>query len=364
MKRIGLLIGLMPLLLSDPVAAETGARVERAKEVLRIAGSSTVAPFALAAGGLVASTTEVIVSETGTGAGIDTICAADGISADATGASRPIHADELERCAKNGFDKIYEVTLGLDGIVLAQSKSVKPIALTAKDVYLAVAKNVPRADNECVMVTNRRQKWSDVRSDLPNRSILFIGPPHGSGTREMFRKLIMEEGARQVSCLASIEKRSPTFFRAAQEFRSDGHWVDGGEDDHAVAHSLHYIRQAIGIFGYSHLKRDPSISAISIDGVEPSAETVTHGDYRAARKLYVYATAQAVSEKPSLENYLRRFTSQESIAPNGILTEMGLIPVSSAGQVRLLDAQTGETVDGTIDRPDDLASSHSDNHTQ
>ena len=55
-------------------------------------------------------------------------------------ASRP---SEFATCQKNGVTDVVEVKIGFDGIVLANARRRPGYKLTRKDIYLALAKQVP-----------------------------------------------------------------------------------------------------------------------------------------------------------------------------------------------------------------------------
>lgn len=320
-------------------------------EPIRVIGSSTVAPFVLGVGGLVSNRMRVMVSDTGTRAGIAALCHNEGVPLDVTGASRELLDTEISACGAHGAEALVEISLGLDGIVLAQAEDADELALTPKDLYLGLAQNVPRSETECVMVRNKATHWSDVRADLPHRPILFIGPPPSSGTRSMFSKLVLEAGAREVRCLGAVADRSPAFFDAALTIRSDGHWVDGGENDHAIAHALKYIDHAIGLFGFSHLQETSGIQAIPLSGVLPSAETIRNGSYPAVRPLFLYAVESRLADRPAVAQFLARFLTPEALAPNGVLTGLGLVSSPITGEVHRISTGTGERipVDGGLE---------------
>ena len=71
-------------------------------------------------------------------------CAGVGVEhPDITNASRAIKKSEYDTCQANGVTEIIEVKIGYDGIVLANSKKAAPFKLSRKDIFLALAKDVP-----------------------------------------------------------------------------------------------------------------------------------------------------------------------------------------------------------------------------
>ena len=84
-------------------------------------------------------------SSGGTGAGIKQFCQGLGdATIDIANSSRKIKKDEIEECAKNGVKEIVEVQFGYDGIVFAVDAKGSDWALEPKDIFLALAAEVPK----------------------------------------------------------------------------------------------------------------------------------------------------------------------------------------------------------------------------
>ena len=185
--RVG--AGMLALLLP----ASAGAR-----DQIRIVGSSTVYPFAT----VVAETfgqggkfKTPIVESTGTGGGLKLFCAGVGVEdPDIANASRRIKPSEVELCAKNGVTAITEVKIGYDGIVIAHSKKAAAMPLTRRELFLALAKEIPAANG--TLVANPNKTWKDVDPKFPDQKIEVLGPPPTSGTRDAFNELAIEAGCK------------------------------------------------------------------------------------------------------------------------------------------------------------------------
>ena len=63
---------------------------------------------------------------------------------DIANASRRIKQSEVDLCAQNGVKEITEIKIGYDGIVIANAKSSPRYAAHAAQLFLALAKQVPR----------------------------------------------------------------------------------------------------------------------------------------------------------------------------------------------------------------------------
>ena len=186
-----------------------------ARDQIRIVGSSTVFPFSTAVAEQFGKTTKFktpVVESTGSGGGMKLFCSGIGVEhPDITNASRRIKSSEFETCTKNGI-KITEVKIGYDGIVLANAKGGPSLKLTKKQIFMALAKEVP-VDGK--MVANPYKNWSDIDPSLPNTKIEVLGPPPTSGTRDAFVELAMEGGAKGFESLAALRKSDKKAFKAA-----------------------------------------------------------------------------------------------------------------------------------------------------
>ena len=218
-----------------------GAGVAEARDQIRIVGSSTVFPFSTAVAeqfGKTSGFKTPVVESTGSGGGLKLFCAGVGEQhPDITNASRRIKASEVERCAKNGIDKIIEVKVGYDGIVLANSKQGKAMELTKEQVFRALAKQVPDADGN--LIDNPYNKWSDIDPSLPDFEIEVLGPPPTSGTRDAFVELAMRPGAKAIPMLKDLRKADKKAFRAVSDsMREDGKFIEAGENDNLIVQKL------------------------------------------------------------------------------------------------------------------------------
>lgn len=301
-----------------------------AREQIHIVGSSTVFPFSTTVAERFGRATKFktpVVESTGSGGGLKLFCRGIGVETpDIANASRRIKSSEVELCAKNGVNEIVEVKIGFDGIVLANSKQAERVELSLKQLFLALAKEVP-VDGE--LVSNPYKKWSDVDASLPNRRIEVLGPPPTSGTRDAFVEVAMEGGAKRIPTLKSLRKKNKKEFeRIAHSIREDGAYVEAGENDNLIIQKLVANSSALGIFGFSFLdQNEDKIQGALVDGAEPTFENIADGEYAISRSLYYYVKKAHVGKVPGLEEFLHEFTSDRASGEEGYLADRGLIPL-------------------------------------
>ncbi|MFD2204804.1 PstS family phosphate ABC transporter substrate-binding protein [Kiloniella antarctica] len=321
------------------------AGAAQARDQIRIVGSSTVFPFSTTVAETFGKTTGFktpVVESTGSGGGMKLFCAGVGVEhPDITNASRRIKASEYEKCTKNGVS-ITEVKIGFDGIVLANSKQSERLTLTKKQIFLALAKQVP-VDGK--MVDNPYQNWSDIDKSLPNSKIEVLGPPPTSGTRDAFVELAMEGGAKTFESLKALRKSDKKAFKTiAHTIREDGAYVEAGENDNLIIQKLEANPKAVGIFGFSFLDQNADkIQGSIVEGAEPTFENIAAGDYGVSRSLYFYVKKEHVGSVPGIEEFVKAFTSEDAWGDEGYLADKGLIPLPTADREQVKNSARGLT---------------------
>jgi phosphate transport system substrate-binding protein len=305
------------------------------RDHINIVGSSTVYPFATVVAEQYGKTTRFKtpkIESTGSGGGFKLFCSGVGVEhPDITNASRAIKSSEGATCAKNGVKDIIEVKIGYDGIVLANSKKTAALRLSAKDIFVALARQIP--DSSGRLVPNPNRTWSDVNPSLPAVRIEVLGPPPTSGTRDAFVELAMESGARKFQVLADLRGKDEKAFTAiAHNIREDGAYVEAGENDNLIVQKLQANANALGIFGFSFLDQNSDkLQGSFVDGVQPTFEAIAAGSYGLSRPLYFYVKKAHVAVIPGMKEYLAEFTSEKAWGPDGYLSDKGLIPMPDAG---------------------------------
>ena len=337
-----------------------------ARDNISIVGSSTVYPFATVVAERFGRSTNFKtpkIEATGSGGGLKLFCKGVGANTpDVTNSSRRIKKSEYDDCQKNGVTGIVEVLVGYDGIALANAKSAPVFKMSLKDVYLALAKDIPGPDGK--LIANPNKTWKDVNPGLPGINIEVLGPPPTSGTRDAFAELAMGGGAKQIADLKTLyglsadqvdeiksamaklglpagvytalqEKKGKApkgkdlFKTVAYAIREDGAYIEAGENDNLIVQKLDANPDAIGIFGFSFLEENgDKVHGSEVDGVIPSFDSISSGDYPISRPLYFYIKRAHVGKIPGIQEYAVEFTSEKAMGEDGYLIDKGLIPLS------------------------------------
>ena len=309
---------------------------------LRAVGSSTVYPFAKMAAERIARANPrlgtPIIESTGTGAGMKLFCAGVGERfPDIENASRRMKASEAKQCAANGVKDVTEIQIGLDGVAIATAKGTAIPGLTQKDLYLALAKT-PYGK------PNRAKTWKDVNGRLPAIPIRVYGPPTTSGTRDALGELLMTPPCEANPAMAAMKKADEAKFKAiCTGVRTDGAYVEAGENDNLIVQKLAANPGTLGIFGYSYLEENAaSVKGVPINGVAPTYQTISTFKYPGARPLYIYVKNAHVRAIPAIRAYVAEMTKESAIGPKGYLLKSGL--VAAPNNVRARSQQAARTL--------------------
>jgi phosphate transport system substrate-binding protein len=336
---------LVCLLLAAVGTAFSGAgHAQAVRDYISIVGSSTVYPFATVVaeqfGRRNANFKTPKIESTGSGGGIKAFCAGVGVQyPDIANSSRRILPSEVADCAKNGVAAIVEVKIGYDGIVLANAKSAPHYRITLREVFLALAKNVPDPAGAERLVPNPYTAWSQINSALPSDKIEVLGPPPTSGTRDAFNELVMEGGCKTIAWIAALPRNEQ--LNACHTLRDDGHYIEMGENDNLIVQKLEASPRQLGVFGYSFLEQNADkVQGSHIGGFAPDFDSIAEGAYPVARPLYFYVKKAHISRVPGIREYLAEFTSDAAVGEFGYLTDNGLIPLSDEERAQVR-AQVG-----------------------
>ena len=312
--------------------------IAEARDQIRIVGSSTVFPYTQAVAeefGNITDFAAPVTESTGTGGGMQIFCGGVGVDhPDITGASRAMKQSEYELCVQNGVDSITEVQIGSDGLSIAHSVEGPEMNLTKAQIFQALAAEV-EIDGE--VVQNPYTRWNEIDPSLPDAEITVFGPPPTSGTRDAFVELIMVEGCAAFDVIQALEASRKE--EVCQRMRTDGPFIEAGENDNLIVQRLQADHNALGIFGYSFLyENQDTLKAVAVEGVKPTPETIADESYTVARPLFFYVKNAHRGVIPGLQEFVEEYVSEEAMGPGGYLEERGLIPLEDARREEVRNA--------------------------
>jgi len=281
------------------------------------AGSSTVFPLAdrIATEFRDAGYTgEITISSVGSGGGFELFCESG--ETDVSNASRAIRESEVESCREIGREPI-EFRVGTDALTVAVSAENDFV----EDVTL----------EELALIFSTAEVWSDVRAEWPAEPIERFIPGTDSGTFDFFVEAVFEENEEPILSAGNLQL---------------------SENDNVLVQGIQGSPFAVGFFGFAYYNENrETLNAVSLAGVEPTAETAENGEYPLARPLFIYSDAQVINDKPQVASYINYFLT----TVNDVILEVGYFQASDSAlndaRQKLLDAMGMGSMEMAVELP-------------
>jgi len=245
------------------------------------------------------------IDSIGSGAGLERFCVAG--ETDIANASRKIKDSEIESCAGIGRT-VAEFQVGIDALTVVVSAEND----FATDVTL----------EELALLFSTATNWSDVRPEWPAEPIQRFSPGTDSGTFDFFVEAVMTPANGD-----DADAGEAAILDAAN--------IQLSEDDNVLVQGVQGSPYAIGYFGYAYYQENAgSLKALSVNGVEPTAETAESGEYPISRPLFIYSSNEILQEKPQVSAFVYFYIT--NVADE--ILDVGYFPVSEEKAQENLDA--------------------------
>ena len=227
---------------------------------------------------------------------------------------------KLKLCQKNDV-KIGTFIIGLDGIILANDILQHKYNFSPEILFLALAKEVPING---ALVKNPNHNWAELKSSLPNIPINIYGPSVNSGTRTAFLELAYQDFCMQTKEYIMAYPDLKIRRNKCHNIRSDGAYIEMGENDNLLINKLIANKNAVGIFGFNFLEQhEKAVKAASFNHNYPSINNIKSKRYPLARPLYIYYNLK--SNKFLLHKFINYIKSDHVSGQDGYLMRKGLI---------------------------------------
>jgi phosphate transport system substrate-binding protein len=158
---------------------------------------------------------------------------------------------------------------------------------------------------ELAAIFSTAEKWSDVNAEWPDEAIQRFIPGTDSGTFDFFVEEVFDEDEEPILSASNTQL---------------------SEDDNVLVQGVLGSPYAIGFFGYAYYAENEDVLTIlSIEGVEPTAESVDLGEYPLARPLFIYSTADIMQEKSQVASFINFYLTYV----NDEIVDVGYFPAST-----------------------------------
>jgi phosphate transport system substrate-binding protein len=231
-------------------------------------------------------------------------------------------------CAVNGAEDIAEVELGRSALILAVRTGSLLSSLTSRQVYLAIAREVPYRD---AFVRNTAVRWSDVDRSLPTEDIRFQLPMRDEGSRAIFDSLVLEGGCRNETVVKQIFDAQQRSSRCTTARTDRLREVPRAQ---ATRMLLEAPLGTVGVLSQVDLAQsNGQFVGLPLDGVAPSPDAILSATYGYSTSFWLYAKRGRTTPGRSgaidaaVEHIIDQAQSEAVIGPNGPLESLGLVPL-------------------------------------
>ena len=288
--KTGLVAVLVIALIISPVYAQSGNLTTAGDIDITIAGSTTVLPIAEACANVYTTInpgSQIDVSGGGSSYGIEAV--ADG-TVDIGTASRDLKPDEQSL----GLET-YGIAYDGVAIVVNPANSVDELTMEElQGIYTGT-------------ITN----WQQVGGT--NSLIVVVSREDGSGTRDCFEQAVLEPIGGVLVNTADIQNSNG-------EMRTK---VAGNEN-------------AIGYLSLGYV--DSSISAVSLDGVEPTIKNIKSGNYAISRTLYMITNGTPDDDEQAFLDFVLTGCGKYIVVNEGFISIVSRGDIDRDGDVDMDDA--------------------------
>lgn len=285
LRRRGLLAGGLALLVALGGCGGAPAEDGAARGPLRVSGSTTVNPVAADAATLLRERTgqEITVdTQGGSAGGLSQMCSGE---IQIAMSSKPVADSDRQKFPNCGYDA---VQIGEDAVGI----------IVRRDVYDAGVRNLT-AQQARDLFEGRTQNWRELGGpDLP---VFVYDKEPGRGTREQLDKFLYGSGGT-----------------APPPPDTNNFSIVGGNEETRT--KMLSTPGAVGPLSTSFVEGYPELTAVAIDGVEATTDTIATGSYPMARPLYLVTDGPAQGRAKAFVDFVLSAEGQQLVTKHGYLT--------------------------------------------
>ncbi len=202
-----------------------------------------------------------------------------------------VAATDLRNCRY----AITELKVGHQAVLLARSKLYGPMKVSARDLFLALAREVPVPTDPTILMPNPNTTWNQVDGSLPYDRIRFLGPMLGSVQGKLAAALLLEAGCNTYPWIAALRSTDTARYEEiCTSARFDGVYEESPLGLSTNIENLERNPTVLGILTLAEFEwAKDRVVASPIDNIEAAPDTVAADTYPASRTLYLYTNTDA-----------------------------------------------------------------------
>ena len=127
--------------------------------------------------------------------------------------------------------------------------------------------------------------------------------------------------------------------KSCRAMRTDGAFIEAGEQDNLIVQKLNEDTSAYGIFGFSYLDQNTdTLQGAVISKTAPTFENIAGNNYSVSRALYYYVKHQHIGVVPGMKEYMAEWTKHWG--DDGALSDAGMIPMPASERAKYKSAMS------------------------
>lgn len=288
---------------------------------IRVVASPDAYPVATASTGAVEREGFRLISEIDTGNGFDRLCDSQSPApVEMLLLSRRMTAAEFRRCTHGGT-RLIEIKAGYQAVALARTRLHGSLRLTARDLFLALARRIPDPTHPEKLVSNPYRTWSQVDDALPGERIAVAGANPDSPSGKVMTHLLLQAGCNSYPGIAALRDNDPdTYEEICGTLRNDGSYVRGYPGGWSASYELTANVVGLGIFGLSGIGlrelegSGDKLLFNPVNSVEPGQAGLTAETYPLAETLYLYVNRSRIYFSHAYLNVVNDIMSPKSMS--------------------------------------------------
>jgi phosphate transport system substrate-binding protein len=205
--------------------------------------------------------------------------------------SRRITHAEFMNCRNNGVNRIIEAKLGYQVLVLTSARDSLFMKLSAGDVYLALARQIPDPVDLSRLIMNTNSTWDQVNDNFTYRPIAVFGPMRDTPLRSLFENLLLDPGCNAQQTIKALLLTAPDrHAELCHALRDDRLYSEVEQTANLIPQQLWADPHGFVLVDYQfYLQNKAQLGGSALEGPEPSSATLADGTYPLARPIYLYA---------------------------------------------------------------------------
>ena len=134
---------------------------------------------------------------------------------------------------------------------------------------------------------------------------------------------------------AASKARGDKKGKLCRAMRTDGAYIEAGEQDNLIVQKLQEDSSTYGIFGFSYLDQNTdTLQGAIVSGTKPTFDAIADGNYSVSRALYFYVKHSHAELIPGVKSYMKEWVKHWD--DEGILSDAGMIPMPKEERSEML----------------------------